>query len=155
MPGRAVLRMPAAIEHPGRLLPALLPSRARAAEDSPKVTQKVYFDIDIGGQPAGRIVVSWANARPRCRLAVLQLTCLLTTPCPLSTRVQFGLYGDLLPKTTENFRRAGPALPAALSAALPAAARRCVSPLKLTRLLPPSGCRQLCTGEAGFGYKNR
>ena len=36
------------------------------------VTNKVYFDVEIGGQPAGRIV--------------------------------YGLFGDVVPKTAENFR---------------------------------------------------
>lgn len=47
------------------------------------MTTKTYFEIEIGGEPAGR--------------------------------VEFGLYGDVVPKTAENFK-------------------------------------QLCTGEAGFGY---
>ena len=49
-----------------------------------EITEKVFFDIDIDGQPAGRI--------------------------------EMGLYGSTVPKTVENFK-------------------------------------QLCTGQAGFGYK--
>lgn len=47
--------------------------RAQAAEEQalPAVTQKVYFDISIGGEPAGRVV--------------------------------FGLFGDVVPRTAENF----------------------------------------------------
>lgn len=37
-----------------------------------KVTTKCFFDVDIGGEPAGRIVM--------------------------------GLFGDVVPKTVENFR---------------------------------------------------
>ncbi|PRW57025.1 peptidyl-prolyl cis-trans isomerase B [Chlorella sorokiniana] len=50
------------------------PSMAQAAEEQtlPAVTKKVYFDVEIGGQPAGRVV--------------------------------FGLFGDVVPKTAENFR---------------------------------------------------
>lgn len=28
-----------------------------AADDGPEVTQKVFFDVSVGGQPAGRIVI--------------------------------------------------------------------------------------------------
>ena len=38
----------------------------------PKVTSKVFFDLSIDGQPAGRVT--------------------------------FGLYGDTVPRTAENFR---------------------------------------------------
>merc|ERR1719162_2622724 len=42
------------------------------AEAKPKVTHKVFFDMEVGGKPAGRITM--------------------------------GLFGDVVPKTAENFR---------------------------------------------------
>mmetsp|Transcript_10433 Transcript_10433/g.14754 ORF Transcript_10433/g.14754 Transcript_10433/m.14754 type:complete len:196 (-) Transcript_10433:289-876(-) len=42
------------------------------AGEEPAITKKVYFDVSIGGTPAGKIVM--------------------------------GLFGDVVPKTTENFR---------------------------------------------------
>ena len=41
-------------------------------ESEPKITTKVYFDVEVGGKKEGRIVM--------------------------------GLYGDVVPKTAENFR---------------------------------------------------
>uniref|UniRef100_M4BUM0 Peptidyl-prolyl cis-trans isomerase n=1 Tax=Hyaloperonospora arabidopsidis (strain Emoy2) TaxID=559515 RepID=M4BUM0_HYAAE len=42
------------------------------ADSTPTITNQVYFDVEIGGKPEGRIVM--------------------------------GLYGEVVPKTTENFR---------------------------------------------------
>eukprot|EP00002_Diphylleia_rotans_P020555 TRINITY_DN3987_c0_g1_i3.p1 TRINITY_DN3987_c0_g1~~TRINITY_DN3987_c0_g1_i3.p1 ORF type:complete len:200 (+),score=40.70 TRINITY_DN3987_c0_g1_i3:64-663(+) len=47
-------------------------SHPNNVKKTPTVTNKVYFDIDIGGNHAGRIVI--------------------------------GLYGEVVPKTVENFR---------------------------------------------------
>lgn len=47
-------------------------SMAKDVELQAKVTTKVFFDVDIGGKPTGRIVM--------------------------------GLFGDVVPKTAENFR---------------------------------------------------
>lgn len=44
---------------------------AQAAAADPAITKKVFFDITIGGEKAGRIVM--------------------------------GLYGDVVPKTADNF----------------------------------------------------
>jgi peptidyl-prolyl cis-trans isomerase B (cyclophilin B) len=73
---RAALRP---VQHARRLA---VSAAADGAE--PTATARVFFDVEIGGAPAGRVV--------------------------------FALFGDEVPKTAENFR-------------------------------------QLCTGEAGFGYK--
>jgi peptidyl-prolyl cis-trans isomerase B (cyclophilin B) len=58
--------------------------RAMAALHPAAISQKVFFDIEIGNEPAGRVIM--------------------------------GLYGNDVPKTADNFK-------------------------------------QLCTGEAGFGFK--
>ncbi|XP_048336203.1 peptidyl-prolyl cis-trans isomerase isoform X2 [Ziziphus jujuba] len=47
-------------------------SMAKDVEQQAKVTTKCFFDVEIGGEPVGRIV--------------------------------FGLFGDVVPKTAENFR---------------------------------------------------
>ena len=54
------------------LLLGLLAATAIAGETIDKVTNKVFFDIEIDGKAAGRVV--------------------------------FGLFGETVPKTTENFR---------------------------------------------------
>ncbi|EEF47141.1 peptidyl-prolyl cis-trans isomerase [Ricinus communis] len=51
---------------------ACIKAMANDLEVQAKVTTKVFFDVDIGGEPAGRIVM--------------------------------GLFGDVVPKTAENFR---------------------------------------------------
>ncbi|CAJ1387161.1 unnamed protein product [Effrenium voratum] len=48
------------------------PQRRHFADAAPKVTSKVFFDMSVGSEKAGRIVM--------------------------------GLYGDVVPKTAENFR---------------------------------------------------
>ena len=49
------------------LLYSLLPSEADGKEaNGPKVTQKVFFDIEIGGAPAGRIEIGlFGNTVPK------------------------------------------------------------------------------------------
>ncbi|GAB5370966.1 hypothetical protein AAMO2058_001538400 [Amorphochlora amoebiformis] len=56
----------------GTVLGGVLGGVAKAEVENPAVTSKVYFDIQIGDETAGRIVM--------------------------------GLYGDVVPKTVENFR---------------------------------------------------
>ena len=51
---------------------ALVIGGATAKAKDADITNKVYFDIEIGGKPSGRIVM--------------------------------GLFGDVVPKTAENFR---------------------------------------------------
>ncbi|XP_074651501.1 peptidyl-prolyl cis-trans isomerase 5-like [Tubulanus polymorphus] len=41
----------------GALLFLILPTSPQGAANGPKVTEKVYFDITIGGEPAGKIVI--------------------------------------------------------------------------------------------------
>ena len=55
------------------IIATLLASQALAGDTLDKVTEKVFFDIDIDNKPEGRIV--------------------------------FGMFGDTVPKTTENFSK--------------------------------------------------
>lgn len=50
----------------------LLTAAKKSKKDLEVITSKVFFDIDIGGKPAGRVTI--------------------------------GLFGETVPKTTENFR---------------------------------------------------
>merc|ERR1712146_108388 len=52
---------------------ALLSATVSAKTSDPVVTSKVYFDVEVGGEPIGRIVM--------------------------------GLFGEVVPKTAENFRQ--------------------------------------------------
>ncbi len=65
--GRALMRTPATAR-----VPAGLGGVRCTASTAPVVTTKTYFDIEIGGESAGR--------------------------------VEFGLFGEVTPKTSENFR---------------------------------------------------
>ena len=52
-------------------------ARRAHASDGPIVTQKVFFDLTVGGKPVGRVV--------------------------------FGLFGETVPKTAQNFAALGQA----------------------------------------------
>lgn len=57
---------------PDRLPLTFISRTISAAAESPTVTKKVYFDIELGGEKLGRVTL--------------------------------GLFGDVVPKTVENFR---------------------------------------------------
>jgi peptidylprolyl isomerase len=73
---------------------AAAPARASEDEKGPKVTHKVFFDVSIGGQPAGRIVMGESAVRLNSRSLSPSLTRLFLA----------GLFGKTVPKTVENFR---------------------------------------------------
>jgi peptidylprolyl isomerase len=69
-----------------------------------KVTHRVFFDIDIDGQDAGRITFGQpASAHNNRHRSFLPSSSCLLTCAAYAVRVS-GLFGKTVPKTVENFR---------------------------------------------------
>ncbi|VDP12526.1 unnamed protein product [Heligmosomoides polygyrus] len=63
------------------------------AADTVTVTKQVYFDVTIGGKPYGRL---------RCSLLLKYCRRLIFFPFQAG-RIVIGLFGDVVPKTADNF----------------------------------------------------